>query len=344
MSQVAARRLAWAAFFVVVLLLSAACSASQAEQPTPAAPGDVPAQLAQVTLSATPAATTAASTPSPAPTETSTPLPSPTSSPSPTATVAAPTRTGKASPPSVSAMSAVVIDEDSGQVLFDKNSHARTPPASVTKIMTALLAIEHGQPSEVVKVSFDPSSLDPDSTLMGIHPGDEVTLEDLLYGLMLPSGNDAALAIATYVAGSPDAFVALMNTRAQELGLKDTQYRNPHGLDASGHYSSAYDQTMLARYAMTHYPLFARLASAKYWEVKGKRPLELYNLNKLLTTYKGGDGVKVGYTDLAGKTYVGSATRNGHRVYVGLMKTENIWNDAPPLLDWAFANFTWPSQ
>ena len=238
----------------------------------------------------------------------------------------------------------MVIDEASGQVLYEKNSHARTPEASVTKIMTALIAIERGQPSDVVKVSFDPSSLDPDSTLMGIHPGDQMTLEDLLYGLMLPSGNDAALAIANYIAGSPDAFVALMNQRAQELGLKDTQYKNPHGLDAPGHYSSAYDQTILARYAMTHYPLFARLVAAKYWAVKGSRPLELYNLNKLLTTYKGGDGVKVGYTDLAGKTFVGSATRNGHRVYVGLMKTVNIWNDAPPLLDWAFANFTWPPQ
>ncbi len=240
-------------------------------------------------------------------------------------------------------MSAVVVDEDSGQVLYEKNSHARTPEASVTKIMTALLGIERGQPSATVKVSYDPSSLDPDSTLMGIRPGDEVTLEDLLYGLMLPSGNDAALAIANYIAGSPEAFVALMNQRAQELGLKDTQYKNPHGLDAPGHYSSAYDQAMLARFAMTHYPLFERLAAAKYWEVNGSRRLELYNLNKLLTTYKGGDGVKVGYTDLAGKTYVGSATRNGHRVYVALMKTANIWNDAPPLLDWAFANFTWPS-
>jgi len=241
-------------------------------------------------------------------------------------------------------MSSIVVDEASGQVLYEKNSHSRTPPASVTKIMTALIAIERGQPSDRVKVSFDPSSLDPDSTLMGIRPVDEVTLEDLLYGLMLPSGNDAALAISSYVAGSQGAFVDLMNAKAHDLGLKDTQYKNPHGLDQSGHYSSAYDQTMLARYAMTHQPLFARLASAKYWEVNGKRPLQLYNLNKLLTTYKGGDGVKVGYTDLAGKTFVGSATRNGHRLYVGLMKSQNLWDDGPPLLDWAFANFTWSPQ
>jgi D-alanyl-D-alanine carboxypeptidase len=161
---------------------------------------------------------------------------------------------------------------------------------------------------------------------------------------MLPSGNDAALAIANHVAGSESGFVALMNAKARELSLDDTQFQNPHGLHAAGHYSTVYDMTMLARYGMQKHPFFVRLSAAKYWEVAGRRSYELYNLNRLLTQYKGGDGVKVGYTEEAGKTFVGSATRDGHRVYVGLMKSQNLWEDTPPLLDWAFENFTWPSR
>jgi D-alanyl-D-alanine carboxypeptidase len=149
----------------------------------------------------------------------------------------------------------VVIDEDSGQVLYERGSSQRTAPASITKIMTALVAIERGKPEDRFKVEFDSTEL-VDSTLMGIHPGDEVTLEDLLYGLMLPSGNDAALAIANHIAGSKQAFVQMMIDKARDLGLQNTHFQNPHGLDEAGHYTSAYDITMTARYAMQHYPLF----------------------------------------------------------------------------------------
>lgn len=261
--------------------------------------------------------------------------------PSPTATLGpGPQKIGKGAAPNVSAGYIVVIDEDSGRILYEKNSHGRTPPASVTKIVTALVAIERANPSAKVKVKFDASKL-VDSTLMGLQQGDEVTLEDLLYGLMLPSGNDAALAIAEYIAGSEEGFVDLMNAKVRELGLKDTQFRNPHGLDEDGHYSSAYDMTMLARYGMQHYPLFQSLAAATYWEVHGSRSWEVYNLNKLLRNYQGGDGVKIGYTDNAGRTVVGSAKRNGHRVFVTLMKAGNTLTDVTPLFDYVFDNYTW---
>jgi D-alanyl-D-alanine carboxypeptidase len=260
----------------------------------------------------------------------------------PTPTPAGPVKTGKALPPSVGASFIVVIDEDSGQVLYERGSSQRTAPASITKIMTALVAIERGKPDDRFKVEFDSTEL-VDSTLMGIHPGDEVTLEDLLYGLMLPSGNDAALAIANHIAGSKQAFVQMMNDKAQELGLQNTHFMNPHGLDETGHYTSAYDITMTARYAMQHYPLFRQLAAAKSWSVKGQRPYDVWNLNKFLYNYDGADGVKIGYTDNAGKTIVASATRKGHRVYVGLMRCTNIVTDSAPLMDWVFANYTWPN-
>ena len=278
--------------------------------------------------------------PSVLPTASSTAAPSPTSGPTATPPLPAPSQTGKAAAPAVNSADVVVIDEDSGVVLYEKNSHHRTAPASVTKIATALVALERGDPKSTVKVSFDSTEL-VDSTLMGIHVGDQVTLEDLLYGLMLPSGNDAALAIANEIAGSKSAFVALMNQKAKSLGLTDSQFRNPHGLDEDGHYSSAYDLTMMARYAMRTYPLFGRLAAAKSWDVGGARPYTVYNLNKMLRSYAGADGVKIGYTDNAGKTIIASATRNGHRVYVGLMRCGDIVTDSAPLLDWAFANFTW---
>ena len=271
--------------------------------------------------------------------------PPPTATPSPptaTATPTGPVKTGKALPPSVGASFIVVIDEESGQVLYERGSSQRTPPASVTKVMTAIVAIERGDPKAKVKVQFDSTEL-VDSTLMGIRNGDEVTLEDLLYGLMLPSGNDAALAIATHIAGSKEAFVQMMNDKAHELGMNNSHFMNPHGLDEVGHYSTAYDMTMASRYAMQRHPLFQRLSAAKSWSVEGERPYEVWNLNKFLYQYEGADGVKIGYTDEAGRTIVASAKRNGHRVYVGLMRCQNIVTDSTPLMDWVFGNYTWPS-
>jgi D-alanyl-D-alanine carboxypeptidase len=292
--------------------------------------GTVPSAAVTARIPVTPSPGATATTP---PTATREPTPRP----------AAPVRSGRGAVPAVNARQIAVIDEASGALLYEKAPYARVAPASLTKIVTAVVAIDASNPKQVVKVRFDATEL-VDSTLMGLRVGDEVTLEDLLYGLMLPSGNDAALAIAEHVAGSKPAFVDMMNAKVQELGLVNSQFRNPHGLDEKGHYTSAYDITWLARYGMTRQPLFVQLAKARVWEVRGSRSWEVYNLNKFLTAYreKGADGVKIGYTDDAGRTIVASASRNGHRVYVTLMGCGDIVADTTPLFDWVFANYTWP--
>ncbi|MGH2461406.1 MAG: D-alanyl-D-alanine carboxypeptidase family protein [Chloroflexota bacterium] len=288
-----------------------------------------------------------------APADTSTPTMVPTSTPVPatdtpvpptaTPTAAAPVKTGSAAPPNVQAESIAVIDEGSGALLYGRNPHEHLAPASVTKIYTALVALKYGKLNQQIHVQFDQSQLS-DSTLMGLKEGDTFTLEDLLYGLMLPSGNDAALAIANAIGGNETHFVDMMNVQAQELGLHDSHFVNPHGLDAPGHYTSAYDLGMAARYGMTHYPEFRTLASTVKHDVHGSRSFTVWNLNRFLWSYPGADGVKIGYTDNAGKTIVASATRNGHRVYVVLLHCGDIVNDSVPLFNWVFSNYTWPAN
>lgn len=248
----------------------------------------------------------------------------------------APERVAESWPPIPSAELAVILDGDSGTILYGKNAHARSAPASLTKIMSAILAIERAKPQDRVRVDVDSRSM-WDSTVMGLTPGDVVSLETLLYGLMLPSGNDAALAIARHVAGSEAAFVDLMNARVRALGLEDTQFRNPHGLDADGHYSSPYDLAVMARQGMQD-PLFASVAATRYWQAEG---YSLYNLNRLLGQYPGADGVKVGFTDNAGRCIVASATRDGHRVFVTLMRSNDPIGESRALLDYTFQSFRW---
>jgi D-alanyl-D-alanine carboxypeptidase (penicillin-binding protein 5/6) len=237
---------------------------------------------------------------------------------------------------------AVVLDERSGAVLYGREEHREVAPASLTKIVTAMVALEAGNPASRVGVSVD-SRVMWDSTVMGLRPGEEVSLEDLLYGLMLPSGNDAAIAIARFIAGDEWLFSELMNAKVRQLGLQHTNFVNSHGLDANGHYSSAYDMARLARAAMRD-PVFRRLAAAKEWEASGfLRSYRLVNLNRLLWQYPGADGVKIGYTDAAGRTMVVSATRDGHRVYASFMRSSNLVADGTALLDYAFNAYAWPA-
>jgi D-alanyl-D-alanine carboxypeptidase (penicillin-binding protein 5/6) len=211
--------------------------------------------------------------------------------------------------------------------------------ASCTKMVTAILALERGHLDDQVKVDVDglKMAIEMESTVMGLHPGETVTLETLLYGLMLPSGNDAAVAIARHIAGSESAFVDLMNAKVRELGLEDTQFVNSHGLDAKGHYSSPFDQASIARYGMRN-PVFARIVAAKEYSGEG---YQLWNANRLLWNYPGADGVKPGFTDEAGSALVASATRNGHRVITTVIKANSAAVDSVPLLDWAFKSFSW---
>lgn len=242
-------------------------------------------------------------------------------------------------PPLVNAGQIVLVDEGSGEVLYGFNEHERTPIASITKIATAIVALERGKLADIVEIEYDPTEL-YDSTAMGCNPGEWYTLEDLLYGLMLPSGNDAALAIANHIAGSEQAFVRMMNDKARELGLQDTHFSNPHGLDEPDHYSSAYDMAALARYAMKN-QTFRQLAKARIWDVRGSKSFRIFNLNRLLWEYEEADGVKIGFTETAGRTTVASATHAGHRVYVVLMHAGDIVDDVVPLFDYAFDNYRW---
>ncbi len=268
--------------------------------------------------------------------------PNPGAAASGSALPAAPVRVGAGAPPAVNAASIAVVDEASGALLYGVDPHHELAPASLTKIFTALVALRYGNLQQTITAQFDPSQL-TDSTLMGIHPGETYTLEDLLAGLLLPSGNDAALAIANGIGGSETRFVGLMNAEATDLGLPDSHFVNPHGLDAPGHYSSAADLALAARYGMIHDPEFAKLVGRQSWTVHGTRSFTMTNLNRFLRDYPGADGVKIGYTDNAGHTIVASATRNGHRVYVALMNCGDIVNDSVPLFDWVFANFQWKS-
>jgi D-alanyl-D-alanine carboxypeptidase (penicillin-binding protein 5/6) len=263
--------------------------------------------------------------------------------PAPTATPAVPPpRLAREVPaPRISAQMAVVIDEASGAVLYGRDENREVAPASLTKILTAMVAIEAGNPASRVITDVD-SRVMWDSTVMGLRPGEELSLEDLLYGLMLPSGNDAAIAIARYIAGSEWLFAELMNAKVRQLGLQHSHFVNPHGLEADGHYSSPYDMAILARAAMRN-PLFQRLAAAKEWNASGLlQSYRLVNLNRLLWQYPGADGVKIGYEDTAINTMVVSATRDGHRVYASFMRSTRRDADGTALLDYALNAYEWP--
>jgi D-alanyl-D-alanine carboxypeptidase len=243
-------------------------------------------------------------------------------------------------PPAITGVAAVVIDEASGAVLYDKDGHTPLPPASLTKIATAILGLEHGNLDAEVEVDVD-SRVMRGSTVMGLEPGDRFSLRDLLYGLMLPSGNDAALAIGRHVAGSDYAFVQRMNGLVRRIGLRESQYANPHGLGGRQNVASAYDLAMLSRYAMT-LPGFHELINARSWLARGSRTIALTNINTFLGYYPGADGVKTGYTRSAGSTLAASAVRNGHRVYVVVLNSPSRNEDARRLLNWAFTSYTWP--
>jgi len=241
--------------------------------------------------------------------------------------------------PAHESSAAVVIDEASGAILYDLDSRTAYAPASLTKIATAILAVEGADLDAWVQNSVDSRNM-PGSSLMGLLPGDCLQLRDLVYGLMLRSGNDAALAIGRHQAGSDDAFIDQMNTLLSRLGLSDSHFMNPHGLDQDGHLVSAYDLAMLTRYGM-QIPQFAEMVQSTSWTARGSRTFWMNNINGFLSRYNGADGVKTGYTEDAGRTFVGSATRDGHRVIVVLLDSPDRYGEAGDLLDWVFENHTW---
>lgn len=216
----------------------------------------------------------------------------------------------------VNAEAAVVMDADSGRLLYAQNPDKRLANASTTKIMTALLTLE--QPDQDRYFTVDSDAIQVEGTTMGLQPGDSVTLHQLAAGMLLPSGNDAANAAAVEIAGSEEAFVRLMNQRAAELGLQNTQYRNPSGLDAEGHYSSARDLAALAAHALENEDFADIVSKQEIRMAFGNPPYNrsLYTTNKLLERYPYAIGVKTGYTDDAGLCLVTAAEKDGTRLII----------------------------
>jgi len=233
----------------------------------------------------------------------------------------------------VSAVSAVLMDSDSGSVLWGKNARRELPMASTTKIMTALVVLENAPLGELVQV--DPRAVGIEGSSMYLKAGEQLTVEELLCGLMLSSGNDAAAALAIHVCGSIEGFASLMNQKARELDLKNTHYVNPHGLDDPNQYSSALDLAKLAAAAMEN-PDFKRIVSQKSCQV-GER--HLINHNKLLWNYPGALGVKTGYTKRAGRILVGAAEQGGRTLISVTMGAPDDWNDHARMLDAGFSRY-----
>lgn len=245
-----------------------------------------------------------------------------------------------ATAPRIAAAAAVLLDATTGAVLYAREMHRRRDPASTTKMMTALLALEYGNPGDPVRISRRAAGT-PGSR-MGLRAGEVYTLADLLAGLLLSSGNDAAVAIAEHLSGSVEAFAELMNRRARELGMLHTRFRNPHGLTEQGHYTTAYDLALLARRAMEQ-PLFRDLVcrrSGSVCDVHGARPRVLWNTNALLSMYELAEGVKTGTTSAAGRCLVASASRDGQRLLAVLLDAPRRFADARDLLEWGFATFS----
>ncbi len=234
----------------------------------------------------------------------------------------------------VEARASIVVDATSGHALAASNADARLPQASLTKMMTALVALDHADLRATIRAT-ERSMSEP--SVIGLGPGDTLSLEDLLYGLLLPSGNDAALAIAESVGGgSIDRFVGWMNERAATMGLRNTHFVNPHGLDAAGQYSSARDLAETAR-ALLAEPTLAQIVSTPGYVVQGPPRYLFLTSNPLLGAYEGLDGVKTGFTDNAGRSFVVSAARDGQRVVAVLLNSPDIRFEGRQLLDYGFS-------
>ena len=234
---------------------------------------------------------------------------------------------------STSAASAILVDVDSGRVLYEYNADARMRIASTTKLLTALVALERGDLNDVVTVSREAAYTEGSS--MYLKEGEELTLETLLYGLLLCSGNDAAVAIAEHIAGSQEKFAELMNEKAAELEMENSSFVTPNGLDAEGHYSTARDMARLACAAVEN-EILVRMASTRTVTIDGRT---MANHNKLLGSLEGCIGLKTGYTMAAGRTLVTCAERNGQRLAAVTLQDGNDWADHQALYDYGFSAY-----
>ena len=234
----------------------------------------------------------------------------------------------------ISAQKAIVLDATTGRVLYEKRADEKCLIASTTKIMTALVVCE--QCNVLDRIRIPKEAVGVEGSSMYLQEGEILTVQELLYGLMLSSGNDAAVALAIYCGGTVEGFAQLMNDKARMLQLENTHFVNPHGLDAPGHYSTARDLAVLGQYAMKN-PIFANTVSAKSVTI-GQRTLA--NHNKLLWRVEGVDGIKTGFTKAAGRILVSSAMRNGRRLVAVTIDDGNDWQDHKTLLEQGFQRYS----
>jgi D-alanyl-D-alanine carboxypeptidase len=240
--------------------------------------------------------------------------------------------------PAPLARAAVVLDASTGAVLYERAAHVERAPASLTKMVTAMVAIERAPLDRIVRTTHAYNVV---PVVIGLEPGDTLTLEQTLYGLLLNSGNDAAVAIAENVGdGSVDRFVGWMNELAGRLGLANSHFKNPHGLDQDGHVSSAYDMAIIGR-AVMRQPVLSHIVKQGRFVVDGPPRWVFRTSNPLLGVYEGVDGIKTGFDDNAGRCLVATAQRGDRRAIAVVLNSQNTAADAASLLDYAFDDADW---
>ena len=238
--------------------------------------------------------------------------------------------------PSLSAQSAILINADTKEIIYEKNAYQRRSMASTTKIMTSILAIESGRLNEVVTAE----NMSAEGSSIGLKTGNKLTLETLVWGMLLESGNDAAKLTANHIAGSEEAFAKLMNDKSVAIGMTDTNFVTASGLDDSQHYSTAFDMALLGAYAIKN-PIFSEMCSAKVKTVDFIEPdisLTFSNHNRLLSMYDGVFGVKTGFTKKSGRCLVSACSRDGVNFVAVTLNAGGDWNDHIKLYDYGFEN------
>jgi len=239
--------------------------------------------------------------------------------------------------PNVTARSAIVIEASTGHVIYSRNADQRMFPASTTKMMTLITALESGRLDEIVTVG--PNADGAEGSTLWLNAGEKIPLRELLYGMIMVSGNDAAIAIAEHLGGDVPNFTAQMTRRAKELGTKNTQFVNPHGLPSDNHYTTAHDLAIIAAHGYK-LPEFEEIVTAKeksYGWIHDF-PKIIRSENQMLWLYRGANGIKTGYTDAAGRCLVSAAKRDGIQIISVVLDSEYMWNDSILLLDYGFNN------
>ncbi|MGI6093151.1 MAG: D-alanyl-D-alanine carboxypeptidase [Veillonellaceae bacterium] len=243
-------------------------------------------------------------------------------------------------PPEVTAKSAIVIEANTGKVLYAKESEQRRYPASTTKIMTLIVALEHGNLEDIVTTSANAASTEGSS--LWLTEGEQLKLKDMLYGIMLVSGNDATVAVAEHISGSLPKFARLMTEKAHAIGATSTSFTNSSGLPDPNHYSTAHDLAKITAYGYKN-PMFTQIVGSKSkiipWPGKDY-DRELFNENRMLWLYEGANGVKTGYTEAAGRCLVSAANKNGIQLITVVLDSDHMWEDSIALLDYGFDNIS----